>query len=471
MAKPMEKLARLFGRGNGGDLVGQLHARAINRPLLVEPYIGQSLINAYLRAGNDALQPAEAAPPGQQQAPEDSDSQVAVIEISGPMVARQAPGLCGPGPTSYEEIRDRFDRAMGDPNVSSVVLRLDSPGGEAAQVFDLADHIRASRGTKPIFAIADDMAFSAAYAIASAADEIWLSRTAGVGSVGVVAYHVDASEMFESAGVRVEYLYAGERKVDGNPHNPLSDEARERFMAEINRLYEIFVATVAEGRGLNPEAVRATEATTYHGENAVAAGFADRVGSWPELVDYLTNPEAEPPAAQATSAAPVGAPAASAEGEAEGEGKEAPAETAEEQAEGEAGDGAEEGADPSESNEAATFAARLVSALGVEGEQAESFAAQLKSLMGASDAVSGYPSAAAEIRAVCAAAGVPEAADDYIQAGTDITAVRNDLMEMLAAGEQEIRGTRAADPAPQSPGARAPDPDAVHAQLNNPKKE
>jgi len=425
-------LARLFRRGQGGDLVGELHARAVNRPLLVEPHIGQSLLNAYLRAGNEALQNVEAAPPGQQPEPEEGDSKVAVIEISGPLVARPA-GLCSP--LSYEDIRGQFDRALGDPNVSAVVLRLDSPGGEASQVFDLADHIRESRGTKPIYALADDMAYSAAYAIAAAADEVWLSRTAGVGSVGVVAYHVDASEMFESAGVRVEYLYAGDRKIDGNPHNPLSDEARERFMAEINRLYELFVTTVAESRGLDADAVRATEATTFHGERAVEAGFADQVGTFYELAQYLTSPDAGSGAAASAGAGSAAAITARTTEPAVSE-------------EGEGGAGTD-----GEADDTAGQAGEEEPATAEAGEQASAYASQ-----------------AAEIRAICAAAGISDAAEDYIQAAANPDTVRKDLYEMLAAGEQEIRGSRAAESAPERSGARAPDPDAVHAQLNNPQE-
>jgi len=109
--------------------------------------------------------------------------------------------------------------------VWAILLDIDSPGGESGGVFDPADRIRTGSQVKPIWAVANDMAFSAAYALASAANRVFVSRTGGVGSIGVIALHADQSGKGAQEGVRYTTVFAGARKNDLNPHAPLSDEA------------------------------------------------------------------------------------------------------------------------------------------------------------------------------------------------------------------------------------------------------
>ena len=202
---------------------------------------------------------------------------LAVIDISGSLVNRSSWLDAPSGLTSYANIREEFDLAMASPAIRGVLMRIDSNGGECAGCFDLADAIFAMRGAKPIWAVVDDAAFSAAYMLASAADKVFVSRTGGVGSIGVVATHVDASGWDEKAGLKYTMLTAGAHKKDFNAHEPLSEGARSQLQAEIDRLYGLFVETVARNRGMPAEAVRATEARLYFGEGAVAAGLADAV--------------------------------------------------------------------------------------------------------------------------------------------------------------------------------------------------
>jgi ClpP class serine protease len=89
--------------------------------------------------------------------------------------------------TSYEDIKDAVEVALNDAEVESILLDIDSPGGEVSGLFDLVDFIYESRNVKPIYAIANDYAFSAAYAIASATSKIFVNRTSGVGGIGVIA--------------------------------------------------------------------------------------------------------------------------------------------------------------------------------------------------------------------------------------------------------------------------------------------
>ena len=119
---------------------------------------------------------------------------VAVIQVAGTLVQKLGTLRPYSGMTGYDGIRQNFLTALIDPDVTSIVLDIDSPGGEVSGCFDLVDAIYEARGSKPIWAILNDAAYSAAYAIASAADKIYVPRTGGTGSVGVIWIHMDWSE-------------------------------------------------------------------------------------------------------------------------------------------------------------------------------------------------------------------------------------------------------------------------------------
>ncbi|HEL7748768.1 TPA: S49 family peptidase [Stenotrophomonas maltophilia] len=283
-------------------MVASLAAAVLNQPLLVQPAIGEALVGGYLEGkvtSDDSVLKAdrfEVSGPGGQPVGV-AQSLIGVINLSGAMVNRPMPGASGPGPVSYAAVRDTFDELLNDDAVTSIILRLDTPGGMASGCFDLVDHIFEARGRKPVYALVDDKAYSAGFALASACDEIWVSRTSGVGSVGVVCYHQDWSGNNAQIGLKVTPLFAGARKVDFDPNFPLSEEAHAEAMADLEDMRTMFVDTVARNLGMEAEAVRATEAACYRGQAAVAAGFATRLGTWHDLVAHLGAAEAAPPPA------------------------------------------------------------------------------------------------------------------------------------------------------------------------------
>lgn len=214
---------------------------------------------------------------------------IAIIPVHGTLV-RRAIGLeAASGLTSYGEIAARLDAALADPQVSGILLDLDSPGGEAGGVFELAERIRAANDIKPVWAHANDSAYSAAYAIAAAASRLTLSQTAGVGSIGVIALHVDQSIKDAKDGIAFTAIYAGHHKNDFSPHAPLSPQAASTLQSEVDRLYRIFISQVAQMRGLESDAVRATEAGLLFGEAAVTAGLADAVISLDQVLVEFSN--------------------------------------------------------------------------------------------------------------------------------------------------------------------------------------
>jgi signal peptide peptidase SppA len=179
--------------------------------------------------------------------------------------------------TAYSEIAQTLVAALDDPEVKAIALHVNSPGGEVAGCFDLAEAIYRVRGEKPIWAILDEYAFSAAYALASAADKIIVPRTGGSGSIGVITMHIDVTQMLEKFGVKVTTIQFGSRKSDSYPTTPLSDGARERFQADVDAMGEMFVDMVARNRGLAASKVRATQAGCFLGATGVAEGLADEV--------------------------------------------------------------------------------------------------------------------------------------------------------------------------------------------------
>lgn len=186
------------------------------------------------------------------------------------------PWAFGDYATGYAYIRKAVERGMADPAVRGIALIVDSPGGEVAGCFDLVDALFAMRGPKPIRAFAADYACSAAYAVASAANTIAVTRCGQVGSIGVVTMHVDRSRALEEMGLKVTFIFAGKHKVDGNGMEPLPADVRARIQARIDTLYGIFVATVARNRpALSDAAVRETEALTFGAEEAIALKLAD----------------------------------------------------------------------------------------------------------------------------------------------------------------------------------------------------
>lgn len=204
---------------------------------------------------------------------------VAVIPIQGTLVQKLGTLRPYSGMTGYDGIRACFLQALNDNDVKAICLDIDSPGGEVAGCFDLADVIYASRGSKPIWAILSESAYSAAYALASAADKIIVPRTGGVGSVGVIVMHVDWSQKIKSDGLQVTIITYGDRKAESNPYEPLSDTARKAIQSDIDEMGRLFVSTVSRNRGIAERTVRDTEAACFLGADGVQLGLADQVSS------------------------------------------------------------------------------------------------------------------------------------------------------------------------------------------------
>lgn len=219
-----------------------------------------------------------------------TDEGVAVVTITGTLINRGAWIGSKSGETSYEGIKHQIARAVADPKARSIILDIESPGGEAVGTFEVADAVRKARSAKPVVAVANGMAASAAYAIASGASRIVATPTSLVGSIGVVLLHADFSRRFDKAGITPTLIFAGAHKVDGNPFEPLSSEVRDDLQNEVNEFYDLFVETVSTGRkAMSAQAIRATEARTFIGRAAVDEGLADEIGTFEDVLSELSR--------------------------------------------------------------------------------------------------------------------------------------------------------------------------------------
>ncbi|APR98660.1 S49 family peptidase [Wolbachia endosymbiont of Folsomia candida] len=210
---------------------------------------------------------------------------IAVIPIHG--ILTKSPGAFDDflGMTSYERVQAQIEEALADREIETILLDIDSPGGEVSGIFDLADFIYESRAKKRIVAIANDDAYSAAYAIASSAEKVFVTRTSGIGSIGVIASHIDQSAFDEKQGIKYTTIFAGSRKNDLNPHEPINSEGLEGLKGEIDRLYGMFVQLIARNRNLSVKTIKDTEAGLYFGQNAIDIGLADGITTFSEFIN------------------------------------------------------------------------------------------------------------------------------------------------------------------------------------------
>lgn len=239
--------------------------KLLNKPLMIDAASLESISGMeWFSAENEAIS-------------HDLHGDIAVIAIHGLLTKRREAFDSLFGTTSYEEVQDLISEALEHPNVNSILLDIDSPGGEVSGLFDLTDFIYESREVKPIYAIANDCACSAAYAIASSASKVFATRTSSVGSIGVIATHVDISEYDKKEGIKYTTIFAGDRKNDLTPHEPITDAAASDLQMEVDRLYKMFVALVARNRNISSAQIKATQAGVFFGSDTVSIGLVDEI--------------------------------------------------------------------------------------------------------------------------------------------------------------------------------------------------
>lgn len=234
----------------------------------------------------------------------DVAGQVAVIKVMGTVMKRLGGLAEFSGGFGIERATATLRQALADPGISSILLQIDSPGGSVYGVQEFASEIFRARGTKKIVAIADDLAASAAYWIGSAAEELVVTPSGEVGSIGVVAMHVDYSKALEEEGIKVTFVHAGDNKVEGNPYEPLSEDAKAFQQSRVDDYYREFVKAVGKGRGVPPSEVakKFGQGRVFGSDYALQAGMVDRVATLTETLDRM-QPRTRAPRSNAAALA------------------------------------------------------------------------------------------------------------------------------------------------------------------------
>lgn len=286
--------------------------RILNQPLLVEPgYLQVALGGLSERLGINGLtdgegyldqsqltelagryDPKRPYERGDHYSIEDG---IARITVRGSLVSRTGSLKPFSGMTGYNSIKERLEYAISDPEVSAILLDLDSPGGEVAGLFDLLDYMHSLRGTKPLLSLIDGSACSACFAIASQTERRFITQHSRTGSVGVVLAHMSIKGHLEKEGIKVTLIHAGDHKVDGNPYQDLPEALRDELQAQVNDTYSQFVQVVARGIGMDEDAIRRTQARVYAPSAALSIGFADELVNGFDVTTriqaYLSQPK------------------------------------------------------------------------------------------------------------------------------------------------------------------------------------
>ena len=216
---------------------------------------------------------------------------VAVLPLVGTIIPRADLFTEMSGGMSVQRFTRQFREALADHDVASIVIDVDSPGGQVSGVEELSREIFGARGQKPITAVANTLAASAAYWIATAADELVVTPSGEVGSIGVLAMHEDVSRWLDQEGIAINLISAGKYKTEGNPFEPLSEEARAAIQSRVDEYYTMFVDAVARNRGVKRADVRGGfgQGRVVGAKEAVALGMADRVATLDETVERMLS--------------------------------------------------------------------------------------------------------------------------------------------------------------------------------------
>lgn len=257
---------------------------------LMEPKAFRAMVKRAEAATPDAIQAAVKAysdrPPSLHMM-----GDVAVIHMCGPITYRRSWFSMFFGSATIEDMQTQFRMARRDESVKAIAFRGESGGGEVTMVPEFADEIYAARGEKPIIGIADTMVCSAALWIMAQCDQLYVSASSQVGSCGVFLEHEDISAMLEKIGVKMTLIAYGKHKVDGNSYEPLSDDVKADLQQEVNDVGLEFDAAMARGRGVSRKVVadQFGQGKVFRGKKIIAAGLADKFGTFSQAMQKLTK--------------------------------------------------------------------------------------------------------------------------------------------------------------------------------------
>ena len=273
----------------------RLTQKIFNEPHLVNSSTFESVIN-YLNARNVMEHFEPEARVDDSEAGNyafNEDSGVAVMNISGPLTYRPYFTLCGSGGANYQTIKEDF-ASLVEQGAKTIVLSIDSGGGEAYQCFATARYMRnlADANDVKIISFVDGLAASAAYGLAVSAHEIIVAEGSEVGSIGVLVRLMNDSKALEKEGYQRTFVSAGKEKIPFAADGSFKPEFLEDIQSKVDALYTEFTGFVAERRNLSVESIIATEAKTFLPEKALQLGLIDKVMTVEGFYEYLADSSA-----------------------------------------------------------------------------------------------------------------------------------------------------------------------------------
>ena len=217
-----------------------------------------------------------------------SGAGIAVLPLYGVVTQRgnMVDDISGPGSTSTQKFTSALRQVLADDTVGQILIDIDSPGGSVYGVAELAAEIVKARAQKPVVAVANSLAASAAYWIGCSAGEFYVTPGGEVGSIGVWQAHFDYSKALEEEGVKPTLISAGKFKVEGNPYVPLDPEAQAFMQSRVDDYYNAFIKAVAKGRGVSVADVRdgMGEGRVLGADAALAAKMVDGIATFDDVL-------------------------------------------------------------------------------------------------------------------------------------------------------------------------------------------
>lgn len=239
--------------------------------------------------GDIAAESVNAAAPGRSNV--NRTGSIAVVPLLGTVIQRAGMmEMCGGG-TSVQRFTAAFREAMSDETISQILIEIDSPGGSVYGVAELFSEIYSARAQKPVVAIANSLAASAAYWVGCAAGEFYVTPGGEVGSIGVWQAHEDWSAAMAEEGIKTTLISAGKYKVEGNPYEPLGEDAQAFMQSRVNDYYSAFTKAVAKGRGVAIDAVRngMGQGRVLGADAALAEKMVDGIATMDEVIKKMSR--------------------------------------------------------------------------------------------------------------------------------------------------------------------------------------
>ncbi|UCE07798.1 MAG: signal peptide peptidase SppA [bacterium] len=219
---------------------------------------------------------------------------IAIIPIHGIVAKRMNLFTKISGGVSTQLVGQDIQTALDDSAIKGILLDIDSPGGTVDGTQELANMIFEGRARKPIIAFTDGLMASAAYWIGSAADKVYISGdTPHIGSIGVVAAHIDYSAYEKKIGIKTTEIYAGKYKRIASQYKPLSEEGKQTIQDRVDYIYSIFVDQVGRNRGVSSETVlkNMADGKIFIGRQAITAGLVDGITTFSQAINGLADGE------------------------------------------------------------------------------------------------------------------------------------------------------------------------------------